>query len=553
MSDKDADTTKRRERRAEQARLRTIVERVGDGIVVASLDGMIQFANPAAERLFGRRSPQLCGSPLGFPAVAGESAEIEILRPGGSTVAAELRVVETDWAGEPARLVTLRDITDRKRAEERAEQLEKERVARAQAEAANTAKSEFLAIMSHELRTPLNAVIGYADLLDFGIGGKLSVEQRNHVGRIAASGRHLLSLVNEVLDLSKIEAGAFSPQLDVADAEATAKAAINLVQQLAEAKGVALKLQPVDGADVAYCGDEDRVRQVLLNLLNNAVKFTPAGGRIDLVVERTAKPDGDARLAPGTYICWRVSDTGIGIPVDRIASIFDPFTQVDTGRTRQAEGSGLGLTISRRLARLMRGDLTVRSEAGKGSTFTLWLPTGDAKAALKTEHVTPATAARGFGDVGEALLTDIGLVVREFVNRVRSENLGAAAHNMRFSELADHVGTYIADVASILIALDESHGQPSSLLADGTEIQRLVAERHGSQRARLGWSREDLSREWVILREETERIIKQRVRGPNEATLKESLVVLRRFVEQGEELSCRALTRAQATGVAEES
>src|SRR3954471_22510516 len=216
MADKGADSTRRRERRAEQARLRTIIDRVGDGIVVASLDGTIQFANPAAERLFGRRVRELCGTALGFPAVVGESAEIQILRPGGSTVAAELRVVETDWGGEPARLVTLRDITDRKRAEERAEQLEQERVARAQAEAANTAKSEFLAIMSHELRTPLNAVIGYADLLDLGIGGALSGDQRNHVARIASSGRHLLSLVNEVLDLSKIEAGAFSPQLDIA-------------------------------------------------------------------------------------------------------------------------------------------------------------------------------------------------------------------------------------------------------------------------------------------------------------------------------------------------
>src|SRR4051812_10590523 len=241
MPEKNADSNKRRERRAEQTRLRTIVERVGDGIIVASLDGTIQFANPAAERLFGRRISELCGSPLGFPAVAGDSTEIQILRPGGSTVSAELRVVETDWAGVPARLVTLRDITDRKRAEERAEQLERERVARAQAEAANTAKSEFLAIMSHELRTPLNAVIGYADLLDLGIGGALSGDQRNHVARIASSGRHLLSLVNEVLDLSKIEAGAFSPQVDVAPAEATAKAAIELVQSLAEAKDITIK------------------------------------------------------------------------------------------------------------------------------------------------------------------------------------------------------------------------------------------------------------------------------------------------------------------------
>jgi signal transduction histidine kinase len=527
-----------------------IVDRVGDGIIVASLDGLIRFANPAAERLFGRKADELCGSPLGFPAVGGESAEIEIIRPGGSAVAAELRVVDTDWGDAPARLVTLRDITDRKRAEERAEQLEKERVARAQAEAANAAKSEFLAIMSHELRTPLNAVIGYADLLDLGIGGALSGEQRNHVARIGASGRHLLSLVNEVLDLSKIEAGAFSPHLDIAGADVTARAAINLVQQIAEAKGLGVKLHADGAAEASYCGDEDRVRQILVNLLNNAVKFTDSGGSIDVTIERTAKPDVDTRLSQGTFVCWRVRDTGRGIPVNRIASIFDPFMQVDAGRTRQAEGSGLGLTISRRLARLMKGDLTVRSEEGLGSLFTLWLPVADAAGTSAAATAQPASAAavQGLGDIGEALMIEIGSVVREFVNRVRSENLGGTSYSMRSSELADHVGAYVADVASILIALDESRGRPSSLLADGTEIQHLVAERHGAQRARLGWKQEDLSREWVILREETERIIKQRLRTSDDEALRESLVVLRRFVEQGEALSCRALTRAQATG-----
>jgi signal transduction histidine kinase len=547
-----ADRARRRERRAEQQRLRTIVERVGDGIVVASLDGMIRFANPAAERMFGRRSPALCGSPLGFPVVAGESAEIQIIRPGGTAVAAELRVVETDWEGESARLVTLRDITDRKRAAERAEQLEQERLARAEAEAANTAKSEFLAVMSHELRTPLNAVIGYADLLDLGIGGVLSGEQRHHVARIARSGRHLLGLVNEVLDLSKIEAGAFSPQLDVESAADTANAAVSLVQPLAEAKEVAIRLQAGSGSAIAYLGDDDRVRQILVNLLNNAVKFTEANGSIEVTVGKTEKPDVDTRLGQGAFVYWRVADTGMGIPVERIASIFDPFVQVDSSRTRQKEGSGLGLTISRRLARLMKGDLTVQSEPGRGSTFTLWLPAADATRssehrAGQTRSEARAESVRGLGDIGEALLMEVGSVVREFVTRVRSENLGATAHSMRFSELADHVGTYIADVAGILVALDESHGRPSPLLADGTEIQRLVAERHGAQRARLGWSRDDLSREWAILREETERIVKQRVRGASEETMRESLAVVRRFVEQGEELSCRALTRTHAS------
>jgi signal transduction histidine kinase len=545
---KAATALSRRERRAEQQRLRTIVERIGDGIIVASLEGVIHFANPAAQRLFGRPSRELCGSPLGFPAVAGESAEIEIIRPGGSTVAAELRVVETDWEGEAARLVTLRDITDRKRAEEKAEQLERERVARAEAEAANAAKSEFLAIMSHELRTPLNAVIGYADLLDLGVGGTLTGEQRGQVARIAASGRHLLSLVNEVLDLSKIEAGAFSPQLDVTRAEATAQAAISLVQQLAEAKGVALSLKSPANDNVVYLGDEDRVRQILVNLLNNAIKFTERGGTVSLEVGSTAKPDIEARLATGSYAYWRVSDTGIGIPLDRLSSIFDPFVQVDSGRTRQTEGSGLGLTISRRLARLMKGDITVRSNPGAGSAFTVWLPVADGSAdGLKNPRANAdGSPVQGLGDVGEALLAGTGAVVREFVTRVRAANLGSTSYALRFSQIADHVGTYVADVSSILIALDESHGRPSSLLADGTEIQRLVAERHGAQRARLGWTRDDLNSEWQILREEIERVIKQRIRGANSQAAREAMTVLRRFVEQGEELSCRALMRARS-------
>jgi signal transduction histidine kinase len=547
-SQQSADAQSAWPRQAEQKRLRAIVDRIGDGIVVASLDGLIRFANPAAEALFGRRTRELCGSPLGFPAVAGERAEIEIIRPGGSAVSTELRVVETDWEGEPARLVTLRDITDRRRAEEKAEQLERERVARAEAEAANRAKSEFLAVMSHELRTPLNAVIGYADLLDLGIGGILSAEQRKHVARIGASGRHLLSLVNEVLDLSKIEAGAFSPQFDFAEAGATANAALTLVQSLGEAKGVAVSMKSA-ARDVGYVGDEDRVRQILVNLLNNAVKFTESGGTVEMEIGVTSKPDVDARVAQGLYAYWRVSDTGVGIPSDGLASIFDPFTQVDKGRTRHAEGSGLGLTISRRLARLMKGDLTVRSTPGQGSVFTLWLPSvseSEAAGASAKNAAKAHSASQGLADIGEAVLGEIGTIVREFVQRVRSANLGSTSYALRSSEIADHVGTYLADVASILIALDDSRGRPSTILADGTQIQRLVAEQHGAQRAELGWSAEELRQEWAILREETERAIKRRVVGTDREVVTQSLLVLRRFVEQGEELSCRALTRAQA-------
>src|SRR4051812_31701301 len=175
---------------SEQDRLRSIVERMADGVVIVDMMGVIRFANPAAAQLFGRPVASLVGTALGSPAIAGDVAEIEVVRQGGGVVNVELRVVDTDWDGERARLASLRDITDRKRAQDHAIQLERERSARAEAEAANQAKSDFLATMSHELRTPLNAIIGYSELLDMEISGALSESQRHHIDRIRRSGRH---------------------------------------------------------------------------------------------------------------------------------------------------------------------------------------------------------------------------------------------------------------------------------------------------------------------------------------------------------------------------
>jgi signal transduction histidine kinase len=540
---------RRRSRQAEQSRLRSIVERMADGVVIIGLDGFIRFANPAAEALFGRSAAELEGTSFGFPAVAGETAEIQVVRPGRPSVAAELRVVDMDWEGEAARLVSLRDVTDRKRAEERAAQLDGERIARAEAEAASHAKSEFLAMMSHELRTPLNAVIGYAELLDLGIAGALNTDQRHQISRILASGRHLLGLVNEVLDLAKVEAGRLSLHTGLAHASQTADGAFALVQPVAEARGISVTVQHSDEAETTYDGDEDRVRQILVNLLNNAVKFTEPGGSVRVECGLTKKPDPEARLMGGPWVFWRVTDTGIGIAPAQIAAIFDPFVQVERGHTRQSEGSGLGLTISRRLARLMRGDLTVRSEVGTGSVFTLWLPavSGAAREAARRRAESPdaTTRLQGLAEAGESLLHELEPLLNAFVARLRSEPMMPAAQSLRFSQLADHIGTYVANIGSVLVAVEEARGQPSALVADGSEIQRLVAERHGAQRARLGWTTDALRREWHILSEEIERAIRRRTQGIDESAIHEALTIIARFIDQGIEQSCRALTRSR--------
>ena len=535
--------------RLEEARLKSIVEQMADGVVIVNRDGMIRFANPAAERLFGRSRAELTTRELGFPVVVAETAEVEVVRPNHQTVTAELRAVDIEWEGEAANLISLRDITDRKRAEDRSAQLDRERIARVEAEAANRAKSEFLALMSHELRTPLNAVIGYSELLDLGIAGSLSAEQRHSIARIAASGRHLLGLVNEVLDLAKVESGQLWLHEGVGHPHRAVDAAIALIQPAAEARGIELAAKPPDDNAVAYAGDEDRVRQILVNLLNNAVKFTPAGGRVTVEWGLTTRADGDARVfGHGPWCAIRVSDTGIGIPADKVRTIFDPFVQVEGGRARTREGSGLGLTISRRLARLMKGDLTVRSTVGVGSVFTVWLldATAVARETAKWQAESPDTAARllGLAEIGKVLIRELDPLLAGFASRLRDEAIADSAQSLRFCQLTDHLAAYVADVATMFAAIEESQGQPSAVVTDGTRIHMLLAECHGVQRSRLGWTSEGLHREWTILHEELESFVQMHVRGVAESAVAEARVVLERLIDQARDASCRALVRA---------
>ncbi|HSU96635.1 MAG TPA: ATP-binding protein [Gemmatimonadaceae bacterium] len=537
--------------RAEERQLRSIIEQLPDGIVIVGSSGLIRFANPAAEQLFGRSARDLVGTEFGFAIANGSPAEIDVLRPGGETVKAELRVVEIVWEGEPSKVISIRDVTDRRRAEEHARQAERERAARAEAEAANRAKSEFLATMSHELRTPLNAVLGYAQLLEMGVGGTLRPEQQQQVDRILTSGRHLLGLVNEVLDLAKVDAGRLSVQIAPTSADETVDAAATLLRPTAEAVGVALTVTRMDQSSVYYDGDEDRVRQILVNLLSNAVKFTEGGGAVELKYGEANRPDPEARLGSRDgCIFFRVTDTGTGIPSDQLSRIFEPFVQVDSGHTRPNDGSGLGLAISRRLARLMRGDITVHSTVGEGSTFTLWLPSsGETKAtATVTESrglSRSVSQTHGLGDVGQIILRELDHLMDGFVARVRSECGIPGANTLRFSQIADHVASYLADIAGVLISLEEVEKQPSSLLADAADIHRLVAARHGTQRARLGWSEAALRCEYRILGEEIGAVVRPRGASIPPAAFAEASAMIRRLLDQAEQYSVRAFARAK--------
>lgn len=537
-----------RTRRFQERQLRSIIEQLADGIVIVSAEGVIRFANPAAETLFARSARQLVGTQFGFPITSGAPAEIDVLRSGAEPVTAELRVVDVMWEGEPACLVSIRDVTDRRRADERARQVERERIARIEAEAANHAKSEFLATMSHELRTPLNAVIGYAQLLELGIGGGLPVGHQQHVERILASSRHLLGLVSEVLDLAKVDAGRLAVHDGVASAGGTADAAAALVQPSAEARAIALNIQDGAESDVWYEGDEDRVRQILINLLTNAVKFTEAGGEVSLAYGQTTEPEPAAQLPPNVaWTYFRVSDTGIGIPEEQISRVFEPFVQVKSGRTRSNDGSGLGLAISRRLARLMGGEVTVRSRMGDGSVFTVWLraarPEGRSPVEERVTSASTVVRLQSLSDVGEILLHELASLLATFVTRVRAECPAPGVEGLRFSQIADHVAAYLADLAGVLIALEDAAGQPSSVLADATEIHRLVAGRHGTQRARLGWTADAIRYEYHVLREEIERTLHRQGTSISAQALDEGIVVIGRLLDQAQQTSLRAFAR----------
>jgi signal transduction histidine kinase len=232
----------------------------------------------------------------------------------------------------------------------------------AQLEVANKHKSEFLANMSHELRTPLNAIIGFSEVLSERMFGELNEKQADYMKDIHESGRHLLSLINDILDLSKIEAGRMDLEVSSFHVPTALSNAMTLVRERAQRHGIALGLD-VDERVGDFQADERKFKQIVLNLLSNAVKFTPDGGRVDV----RAKMNGSAMEVA-------VRDTGIGIAPEEQAAVFEEFKQVGRDYTRKAEGTGLGLALTKRFIELHGGQIRLESVPGQGSTFSFTLP-----------------------------------------------------------------------------------------------------------------------------------------------------------------------------------
>lgn len=366
-----------REEKLEHARettLRELLDSVPDAMIVVDRGGEIRRVNPQVEHLFGYDEGVLAGLSVqklipGRDWTAG--GDLNASERGASEVGMELMGRARDGSEIPLEIglspfhepegmmtvVTMRDITERRRYETQL------KVARDLAESANRTKSDFLSHMSHELRTPLNGILGYAQIMER--DPEANAHQRDSLESIIGCGDHLLSLINDVLDLSKIEAGCIELVVAPCDLYDLVKRVGGIVRQRAIGKGLDFVVEVSPEVPRIVRTDGPKLRQILVNLLGNAVKFTEVGGVTLRVVEQ-----------PKGRLCFEVVDTGVGMPPEDLEDIFDPFKQVEAGKA--AGGTGLGLAITKRLAEVLDGEVRVRSEVGKGSIFTVTLPLEEA-------------------------------------------------------------------------------------------------------------------------------------------------------------------------------
>ncbi len=457
----------------------------------------------------------------------------------------------------PPRDASARDGSERERALLR----DAVKEAHDRALASSRARSEFVATMSHEMRTPLNAVLGYAELLDLEVPGSLNEAQHDYLERIRGASARLLSLINDILDLAKLDAGRLDLTRERSNAGSIVASAVQTVEPLAAARGVKVVVQ--SEGDPEFIADRRRVQQVISQLVSNAVRFSKPGGEVTVRASRFHTPDagpiGDAS------ICWcaiRVEDSGVGIGERDIDAIFQPFTQVDSSLTRAEEGTGLGLTLVRRLARLMGGDLSVTSRPGAGSVFTLWLPApevveadGEMADCTIRERRGVTRSARGLVDVAEAILADLDSMMDRFIARLRDDPvIGGVASRLERHVLEDHTASFLAAIAQSLVVVEGAGGEASPLMRDANDIQLMIADRHGAYRERTGWTEQELDREHDLLLETIEEAVRTGLPVTADFppdSIDNGLGLVRRFIERAREEARRGYRRA-AIGTAPE-
>lgn len=362
-----------------EERLEAISTFAQDAIIAIDNKGNITFWNKAAERIFGYSREEVLGQDVhlwlapqayhktctsafsifqktGEGSAVGKSLELTAKNRNGIEFPIELSLSSVMLKNEWTAIAVIRDATERKKFEEALLQ------AKRAAETANRTKSEFLANMSHELRTPLNSIIGFSEVILDGFAGDVNDRQYRYLNNISSSGKHLLGIINDILDLSKVESGKSQLEIEKVPVLDILGEMISFMQPLAANKEIVLKLR-VNPDFSHMLADKAKLKQIIYNLLGNAIKFTDAGGHV------TIKARSDGEFA---YIS--VIDTGIGISENDLEKLFKPFTQLDSSSSRQYEGTGLGLALARELVELHNGKIWVESEPGKGSNFTFTLP-----------------------------------------------------------------------------------------------------------------------------------------------------------------------------------
>ena len=355
------------------------MESAPDAMVLFDDGGQVLLANGQTEKLFGYTREELISQDVdmlvptryrtGHPGYRGSFFRDSEVRAGGAEVelwglhkdGTEFQVEISLNPIEPElAIAAIRDVTERKHFEERL------RETNLQLAAASQAKNRFLASMSHELRTPLNAVLGFTGTMLMGLSGPLTAEQRKQLKTVQANGKHLLSIINDLLDLAKIESGKIELEIEPVNCRDVLEAVVSGLQPLADAKGIELGMAMPDG-EVTVQTDRRSLSQILINLTNNAIKYT-IDGSVRLELEH--------RKNGGSLTRFSVVDTGMGIKVEDREKLFPAFAQINSSATQAFEGTGLGLYISQKLAELIDGTIVLESEYGTGSTFTLELREG---------------------------------------------------------------------------------------------------------------------------------------------------------------------------------